>query len=135
MKIDGQCHCGYLRYEAEVDPADVTICHCADCQMLSGSAFSVIVPASPHSFKMLGGEPSIYVKIAASGNRRVQGFCPRCGTRLYSGPDAGLPGFFGLRVGTITQRDALVPKEQIWRRSAQAWVDKIAMIVPKSETE
>jgi hypothetical protein len=113
----------------------VTICHCADCQVLSGSAFSVIVPAKPGSFRMLAGEPSIYVKTAESGNRRVQGFCPRCGTRLYSGPEAGPPGFFGLRVGAITQRAALVPKEQIWRRSALSWVDTIAAIAPKSETE
>jgi hypothetical protein len=135
MKIDGQCHCGYLRYEAEVDPMDVVICHCADCQILSGSAFSVTVPAKPGSFRMLAGEPSIYLKIADSGNRRVQGFCPRCGTRLYSGPDGGLAGSLGLRVGAITQRAALVPKEQIWRRSAHGWVDAIAAIVPKSETE
>jgi hypothetical protein len=27
MKIDGSCHCGYLRYQAEVDPAQVEICH------------------------------------------------------------------------------------------------------------
>ena len=84
---------------------------------------------------MLGGEPSIYVKTAESGNRRAQVFCPHCGTRLCSGPEGGKPGFFGLRVGTITQRDALPPREQIWRRSAQAWVDGIGAIVPKSETE
>jgi hypothetical protein len=39
MKIDGRCHCGYITYEAEIDPEKVMICHCADCQTLSGSAF------------------------------------------------------------------------------------------------
>jgi hypothetical protein len=34
MKIDGSCHCGYVRYQAEVDPAQVEICHCTDCQTL-----------------------------------------------------------------------------------------------------
>ena len=135
MNIDGQCHCGHLRYEAEINPADVTICHCADCQTLSGSAFSVNVPALDGSFKMLGGEPSFYVKTAESGNRRVQAFCPHCGTRIYSGPESGKPGYFGLRVGTITKRDALTPHEQIWRRTAQGWVDAISAIVPKFDTE
>ena len=45
MKIDGACHCGRISYEAEIDPADVTICHCTDCQTLSGSAFRTVVPA------------------------------------------------------------------------------------------
>ena len=41
MKIDGGCHCGHLAFEAEVDPERVSICHCADCQMLGGSAFRI----------------------------------------------------------------------------------------------
>ena len=42
MKIDGGCHCGYIAYEAEVDPDKVRICHCTDCQTLSGSAFRTV---------------------------------------------------------------------------------------------
>jgi hypothetical protein len=43
MKIDGRCHCGYITYEAEIDPEKVMICHCTDCQTLSGSAFRTVV--------------------------------------------------------------------------------------------
>src|SRR5689334_18981220 len=39
MKIDGRCHCGEITFEAEVDPDALHICHCTDCQTLSGSAF------------------------------------------------------------------------------------------------
>ncbi|MEJ0023213.1 MAG: GFA family protein, partial [Alphaproteobacteria bacterium] len=28
-----------MTYEAEIDPAMVGICHCTDCQMMSGSAY------------------------------------------------------------------------------------------------
>src|SRR4029453_1097434 len=28
MKIDGGCHCGYITYEAEIDPDKTLICHC-----------------------------------------------------------------------------------------------------------
>jgi hypothetical protein len=34
MKIDGRCHCGYIAYEAEIDPENVLVCHCTDCQTL-----------------------------------------------------------------------------------------------------
>jgi hypothetical protein len=41
MKIDGGCHCGYIAYEAEADPAKAMICHCTDCQTLSVQRFAL----------------------------------------------------------------------------------------------
>ena len=35
MKIDGACHCGEIRYEADVDPEKVALCNRTDCQWLS----------------------------------------------------------------------------------------------------
>jgi hypothetical protein len=39
MKVDGACHCRKITYEAEVEPEQSSICHCIDCQVLSGSAY------------------------------------------------------------------------------------------------
>jgi hypothetical protein len=39
MKIDGACHCGYIRVEGDADPEKTTVCHCTDCQVGNGSAF------------------------------------------------------------------------------------------------
>src|SRR5690606_36972007 len=86
MKIDGACHCGRVRYEAEIDPAKVVVCHCTDCQTLSGSAFRTVVPAREGTFRLLSGALKIYVKTAESGNRREQAFCPECGTPIHAGP-------------------------------------------------
>jgi hypothetical protein len=36
MKVDGHCHCGEIVFEAEVDPNTASICHCSDCQTLTG---------------------------------------------------------------------------------------------------
>jgi len=121
MKIEGGCHCGYIAYEAEVDPGQVTICHCTDCQTLSGSAFRTAVPAARDAFRLRSGQPKIYVKTAESGARRAQAFCPECGTSIYSAAveDAQL---FMIRVGTVRQRAELPPKMQIWCRSALGWV-------------
>lgn len=128
MKIDGHCHCGFLSYEAEVDPAQVEICHCTDCQTLSGSAFRVVVPAEGGSFRLLSGEPRTYIKVAESGNKRIQAFCPRCGTPIYSTSAEGEPSSFGLRVGSIRQRDLLPPQAQFWCRSAQPWTGHIEVM-------
>ena len=134
MKVDGTCYCGYLTFEAEVDPDTVELCHCSDCQVLSGSAFRIVVPATAGSFRLLSGEPATFVKTAESGNRRSQAFCPKCGTSIFSRPADGKEGYFGLRTGCLRQRHELVPAAQIWRRSSLPWVDHIGDI-PMHETE
>lgn len=127
MQIDGGCHCGYIAYEAVVDPERVGICHCTDCQTLSGSAFRTYVLAPKEAFTLRAGEPKRYVKTAESGNKRVQAFCPECGTPIYSSEVEDSP-FFSIRVGTARQRAELVPKIQIWCRSALGWVANMQSI-------
>jgi hypothetical protein len=127
MKIDGGCHCGYITYEGEADPDKASICHCTDCQNLSGSAFRSVVPVSGETLKMKG-EPTIYVKTAESGNMRQQAFCPRCGSPIFSAPPGDQPEMYFIRLGTVRQRDQIVPKTQIWARSQQQWTKDIASV-------
>jgi hypothetical protein len=75
MKIDGHCHCGEITFQAEVDPDALNICHCTDCQTLSGTAFRVNIPAPADHFVLLSGTPKTYVKTAESGNKRLHAFC------------------------------------------------------------
>jgi hypothetical protein len=126
MKVHGGCHCGALRYEAEIDPEKAGVCHCTDCQRLTGSAFSAYVPVLRERFR-LNGEPRIYVKIAESGNRRAQAFCPTCGTRIYAAA-AEQAQVFNLRLGTVDERSELAPKVQIWCRSALPWVTRLGAV-------
>ena len=128
MKIDGRCHCGAIAYEAEIDPAKVLVCHCTDCQSLSGSAFRVAVPAEGGSFKLRSGKPKVYVKTTAeSGTHRDQAFCPDCGSPIYASAAGGKPPLF-IRVGTIRQRDQLIPRKQVWFRSAQRWLSGLGTL-------
>jgi len=120
MKIDGRCHCGAISYVAEIDPARVSICHCTDCQTLSGTAFRTAVPASRENFKLLTGEPKIYVKTTDTGARRAQAFCDTCGSPIYAA-DVSDSQVFMIRIGTSRQRAELVPRKQIWCRSALGW--------------
>ena len=122
MKINGGCHCGLVSYEAEIDPDRIGVCHCSDCQTLSGAPFRAIARTLAGSFKLLAGELKIYVKTAESGNKRKQSFCPECGTPIYSTSTDDNPSSYALRVGSIHQRDLLVPKLQIWTSSEQKWV-------------
>ena len=125
MKVHGACHCGAIGLEAEVDPERVTICHCTDCQSLTGTAYRVSVPAPADSFRLTRGRPKIYVKVGDSGNRRVQAFCADCGSPLYAYA-VDNPATYGLRVGGLAQRSELAPKRQIWCRSALDWANDLS---------
>jgi hypothetical protein len=110
------------------------ICHCADCQTLSGSAFRTVVFTCENTFKLLSGELKIYVKTGESGTQRPQSFCPECGTPIYSGTVGDGPKIHVIRVGTVRQRDELVPKVQLWCRSSQRWLAELGS-VPKIEKQ
>lgn len=135
MRIDGGCHCGFITIEGEADPETVQICHCTDCQTGTGSAFRISIPVPGASFKMTG-QPTAYVKTTAdSGRPRVQAFCPKCGSPIYSTtPGDGVQPSYTVRVGLLRQRDQLAPRRQQWFRSAQPWVTGLAS-VPKSEKQ
>ena len=129
MKIDGSCHCGAIKIEGEADPEKTTICHCTDCQAGTGSAFRVSVPVPGANFKMIG-EPATYLKTTAeSGKPRLQAFCSRCGSPIYSTtPGDGPQPSYMVRVGILRQRSQFTPKRQNWFRSALPWVTGLAAL-------
>ena len=124
MHIDGGCHCGHITFEAEVDPSAVSICHCTDCQNLTGSAFRVTVAAPKAGFRIFTWQPKIYIKTAESGVKRAHGFCPECGTPIYATAVTD-PQVYGVRVGTLRQKAELRPTRQSWCRSALPWAMNI----------
>jgi hypothetical protein len=133
MIVHGACHCGAIAYEAEVDPARSVVCHCIDCQTLSGAAFRASVPSRVEDFRLLKGTPKAYVKTAESGNRRIQTFCGDCGSPLYS-TDAVGAKIFNLRIGVMAERAALPPQRQIWCEAALPWTQDV-LAIPKIEKQ
>jgi hypothetical protein len=127
MKVQGTCHCKKIAYEAEIDPGKVQLCNCADCQMLSGSAYRVSVQAPKDSFRLLSGAPKAYIKTADSGTKRSHSFCADCGTPVYSCAVTD-PQAYSLRVGCLEQRADLAPKRRIWGRSALPWAENVAAV-------
>jgi hypothetical protein len=128
MHVEGSCHCGQVSYQAEIDPEKVSLCNCTDCQMLTGSAFRVSVPAPKDAFSLLRGQVKTYVKTADSGAKRIHAFCADCGTPVYASANVEDPPSYSLRVGCLEQRADLPPKKRIWCRSALAWAQDVREI-------
>lgn len=118
MQIEGGCFCRAIRFSADVDPATVSVCHCTDCQRLTGSPYRVtaILPGTskPH---IVSGTPRRFAKSAESHS--VQHFCGDCGSPLFFSNTRD--GSWGIRWGAIDQRAQLAPQRAIWRRSAVSW--------------
>ena len=121
MKVTGGCHCGQITYEAEVAPATIRVCHCTDCQKLTGTAFRATIASLPGTFVLKSGTPKIYIKTAESGNRRAHAFCADCGGPIYAAAPENTTSY-SLRVGALKQR-ALIgkPQQQIFCASALPW--------------
>ena len=126
MHIDGQCHCGLVTFEADIDPERASICHCTDCQSLTGSPYRVTVICSGEQIRMTGGRPKIYAKTGDNGRTRFQHFCGDCGSPLFTSGEGTEADDWGIRWGSIRQRDRLGPSRQIWCRSAAPWINELA---------
>ena len=133
MHIEGACHCGRIRFTAQIDPARVMVCHCTDCQVLSGAPFRAVVAAPIDSLEVQG-EPRQYVKVAESGNRRAQVFCPECATPLWTTAPENATSVI-IRLGCVKQGAQLTPAVQIWKRSALPWVYHLGDVPASDEQQ
>lgn len=124
MSVSGRCHCGAVHLLAQVDSSRVFVCHCTDCQVLTGSAYRVVVPVVAGSL-VLTGHIKEYARTADSGSVRLQAFCPECGTPLLA-RSADPQGLATLRVGVLDQRAQLEPVAQLWKSSSLPWVDGLS---------
>ena len=122
MQITGSCLCEDVKWEAEIDPSLVGICHCTDCQILGGSAFQFAARVEREHFHLLSGELKTYVKTAESGNPRAMSFCGTCATMIHGG-NTDNTGLLSLRLGGCEQKHALTPRFQIWCQSGFDWVE------------
>ncbi len=126
MHTTGACFCGELEYEAKIDPNFVSICHCRDCQIMSGSAFRISTGLAPEDFKITKGTANIFAKTADSGNVRRLAFCGTCGTHIAALPPEGTEGgIVFIRVASSNDFEQLKPIGEIWCQSKVNWMPDI----------
>ena len=128
MDVTGGCFCGNVRFSASIDPEAVVVCHCNQCQRLSGSPYRVSVLVAQEDVQISSGVLREYWKMAESGAKRAQAFCETCGGPVFSRGEGEAAGDWALRWGLIDQRADLPPKRQIWCEEAAPWVNELATL-------
>ncbi len=116
----GGCLCGGVQYEFSGEPVFGLLCHCRDCQRQSGGAYTAGLRIPAASFRIIRGEPKLYVKTADSGNQVTRAFCPECGSMLFLEVSAR-PDLVAIRVGTLDDPSWFRPEADIFVQSAQPW--------------
>jgi len=83
MKIEGGCHCGLVRFEAEIGdaPFEIWDCNCSICTM-TGYLHLIVTDSR---FRLLDGQKDTSTYRFGSGKARHI-FCSQCGIKSFYRP-------------------------------------------------
>jgi hypothetical protein len=92
----GSCHCGAVRFEADIDLADGTVkCNCSMC----GKGRNWLAAVTGGAFRLLAGEAELAEY--QFGRKAIRHrFCTRCGLRPFS-QKAGGNAFYAVNVACL----------------------------------
>ena len=119
MKTSGGCLCKAVRFSVTAAPLAARVCWCRVCQYLGAGngAMSVCFRTDAVSVE---GDVKWFESIADSGNRMQRGFCPTCGTQLFSKAESR-PHLTFIRAGALDDPNLMKPQMTIWTDSAPDW--------------
>jgi len=113
------CLCGGVRLRIDAEPLTARMCWCRLCQYLGAGSATVNV-GFPAEAVTTTGEVRWFESIADSGNRMQRGFCPTCGTPIFSNNEAR-PHLTFIRAGTLDDPNIARPEVTIWTSTAPDW--------------
>ena len=118
MTITGGCLCGAVRYEA-AEELFSGHCFCDDCRRSSSTAHGSHMGVARAAFSVTG-EVRFFDKPADSGNIVSRGFCPTCGSPVYS-LNSGFPDTVFLRASSLDDMAQFHPQMSVYASRAPAW--------------
>ena len=119
--LSGRCLCGSVRFRVASEPLTVYACHCTDCQIATGSSYTLTMIVPLESLVVDAGSTEPFERPRAGANVKTIIRCPICLTALW-GPSPKAPEIATLYVGTLDQAASVEPVGHLWTGSAQAWV-------------
>ncbi len=116
--LRGECNCGAVAFQIDVDVTDVFVCHCSICRRATGTNGIAVVVVPNDAFRWLRGEDQIARWVKPGADWRVA-FCRVCGSPL-PGPNDDARMF--APAGLITEGgEALKVAHHIWVGSKASW--------------
>lgn len=101
--VTGGCHCGSIRYSAEIDKLEAVYCHCRMCQKSFGNIFATFFSVFKSDVRWITKEPAYF----HSSKLAKRGFCPDCGTPISFGYHDS--DHIDLSVGSLDKPEQMKP--------------------------
>lgn len=117
--IKGSCFCGCIQYQIHGNVLKSGVCHCKDCQRLTGGvAWPFIVV--PQEVLVIQGEIKEFSRSGASGKQVHMGFCGTCGSTLLGRPEIW-PHIRTISVSSLDDPSFFLPSMHLWTKDAPEW--------------
>ena len=123
IEVTGGCKCGLVRYSGVRAKADMFRCHCRDCQQLTGTGHSEMMPLEAATFS-IGDAVKIFELIAGSGRSTYSRFCPKCGSQLTRRSEVNNDSVY-VHAGSLDDPEDYAPTKSIYVSSAPTWDDVV----------
>ena len=111
-----RCRCERLRMRISEPPILTMACHCAGCQRMSASAFSLSILVTSSGFEVTEGEPVIGGLHGPSRHFH----CAHCKTWAFTRPE-GMDGFVNVRATMLEDHAWYVPFVETCRSEGFPW--------------
>jgi hypothetical protein len=118
--LSGGCACKDIRYECTEQPIVEFICHCRDCQRVTGSAFAPGMFLAADKFRYLKSKPAFYEVVGGSGRIIQRGFCRICGSFISAHWPTN-PQVLIVSPISLDDPSPFQPTAEIWLSRAQPW--------------
>lgn len=118
--ITGGCACGAIRYEATAEPVVILNCHCRDCQRSSGGGYQTHFVVLKDSLRIVEGTPKFYGTPSENSGHTQRGFCPDCGSPLFTQPEAA-PHIASVTAASLDDPARYIPQMDVWTCDTTAW--------------
>ncbi len=126
----GGCLCGKVRYQGS-EPRGGGHCHCLDCRRSSGTGHCSHMVVPKAAFKV-EGEMRFYDSPTDSGNRVSRGFCPHCGSPVYS-KNSAMQDMVFVRASSLDDPEVFQPQMVVYTKRELSW-NKLDAALPSFES-
>ncbi len=120
-RIKGGCLCGAVTFEANDDFTAFHLCHCKQCQKISGSSNVANLFTSTDNITWLSGED--YLKRYDHPTKQFTSvFCSQCGSGL---PFVGQSGkALIVPAGSLDEQPSKKPDDNIFWHERMSWLEE-----------
>jgi hypothetical protein len=120
--ISGSCLCNAVTFEMKEEITMFYLCHCKQCQKITGSGFAANLFTHPHNIRWLTGEASLQ-RYDDPERDFTKVFCSKCGSGLPFTAKSGK--CLIVPAGCLDRQPAMAPKANIFWSERMPWYENL----------